>query len=65
MVVEKNTAKSKDGKVEIHLDCFDEYIKYRQAATEWKYRAYGLLGILAIFASILLGFAVAITVGVI
>lgn len=65
MVVEKNTAKIKDGMVEVHLDYFDEYIKYRQAATEWKYRAYGLLGIIATFAAILLGIAIAITVGVI
>ena len=60
---EKTVAQSKDGKVEITLDFFDEYIKWKTRAIEWKWRAIALIGMLAFVFVLLLGIVIEMMIG--
>ena len=60
---EKTVAKSKDGKIEVTLNFFDEYIKEKTRAIEWKWRAIALIGMLAFVFVLLLGIVIEMVIG--
>ena len=49
---------SKGGKVEVRLNFFNEYMKWKAIAIEWKWRAIALIGMLAFVFVLLLGIVI-------